>query len=267
MEKRLPNIYNWMRNFFTLTNSPHGQAQNYKAIDTAKGRLYAPFDGTKIVRVYKKRRWHKVAKKMTWQDSFFDVRLPNGAILQCVHGSPLGKEGKVFRAGQIMGRNVAYYSNVDGARQDHWHTAIKVNGRWDYAVAYMSMNTKPRPVPGGSSGKWNRRISYGNKYLIFGSKEKMITPRLGQNKKIELKLQSKVDGLRIRKKPTTTSKVVGILNKGEVFVTGAMNRGEVIGKNKWWYAIGRKKGWVSGFYLRQINLSIVDHIKSILPFN
>lgn len=147
---KLPNIFGG--NEVLLTQSPHGAAQNYKALDTVARPLYTPFDGCKTSRVFG-----------SGQQRYFNLTLPDESYLQCVHGIPI-KENHVFNAGEVFGETVKHYTN--GIDTSHWHIAINVKGKgWDVVLNYLDRSTQIKLIPGFSSLHWKYWSTWEDLYL------------------------------------------------------------------------------------------------------
>lgn len=150
--RKLPNIFGGSE--ITLTQAPHGKSQNYKAIDVAPGPLYAPFDGCKTSKTYS-----------SGQQSYFNLTLPDGSYLQCVHGVPV-KENHEFKEGEVVGNTVPY------SKGDHWHIAINVIDKgWDVILNYLDQSSTIKLIPGFSSRHWSYWSTWEDLYLNIKSKK------------------------------------------------------------------------------------------------
>ena len=142
---KLPNIFQVNR--FVLTQSPHGASQSKQAIDTIACPLITPFDGCEVTRFVE-----------AGYDSFFDLRLPNGDLIQCVHGRPTKEVGSTFSKGEIFGQPWR-------GKDEHWHIAIKVKGTWKNILNYIERNFTIYLMEGFRSQHWKNWDTYLDEYL------------------------------------------------------------------------------------------------------
>jgi hypothetical protein len=147
---KLPNIFGG--NTIYLTQSPHGANQNYKAIDVLPKDLITPFDGCKTSITYG-----------TGGGRWFNLTLPDGSIIQCVHGVPT-RQNSEFKKGEIFGKAVPYSNG------DHWHIAIRVAGIWRVILDYIDQTNNIELVGNFKSQHWKNWSTWQDLYLDIKQK-------------------------------------------------------------------------------------------------
>lgn len=235
-----------------LTQSPHG-VQDKKAIDTNNRVLYAPYHiEIRASEYHHIRRYHKVAKVYTEQDTWFDIRvLDTNAIIEAAHGKPyrLG----IFKPGEPIGEYVPYYNNTTGKRADHWHTAIKVDNIWDVILNYIKRTNTIKLFGSPFNPKWAMWPTYSDKELLLLSKPEMVKLQKG----LQIKTLNS-EPMYLRKEPRTGPDYGRIVPGNTIYNVVVVAQGEKVSQNgrtiDTWYQINVNGliGYVNGCWTDEL---------------
>lgn len=201
---------------------------------SSKSKLLAPLD-CEITRVTVK------PKK---QDSYFFIKLPEGSEIFVLHALPV-RSGK-FKQGEVICNEALPYYNSKGQREDHYHSMIKVNNKWQVLLDYVR-----RDLPlyfwvyGQTHYKWTNWNTYTDRQLVIINNNEMVKLQLP----IQIQTTNTTD-LNIREQPTTSSKIINKIPTSTAFTTDIVATGDDVGGNKTWYGV--LGGYISGAFVKEI---------------
>lgn len=214
--------------FLIISQSPHGNNQNGKAMDFAHLKGNAPAPG-KVIQRY---------PQSDPQLNYFTFGQDNWE-LQCVHTDPVRPVGSSANTGEPLWKST----------WNHVHLTIKISSKWEYALSCLDWDSVPV--------YW---LKEGQKHPVWTNKSTYpsieLPPYPIQNTEmVNLQLPIKcvstntVD-MNIRKEPTTKSEAIGKMPPSTPWQTQKVARGEAVEGVDTWY--GFSGGFVSGKYVREL---------------
>lgn len=231
------------------TQSPHGEYQGGKAMDSKRGFLEADINSYEVRAVN-----YQVPRHQTW----FDLHIPvisGYAFYRIVHAEPL-KMG-TFKKGERIAKSI-YYTDKNGWDNSHFHVALNINGKWFEPAAAI-----PKTVPmywvnkPGKHKIWTNHATYPDVYLDI--KSDIIEEMVQLQKPIQVQVTGVSEGktLLVRPEPNTNKAATGKLKHNEKFSTKKIARGQNIdGVNTWYYFSGSTvKGYVSGKFIKELGIN------------
>lgn len=233
------------KNGIAITQSPHGSWQEGNAMDLVNHgsdkELKAPFSGT-ITKTYNLGG----DNRGFWLEGDCDGTYIEQLFHHCQNYYPYGAK---LEKGQIMGTY-----NIPNYLAKHVHTAIKVNGKYDIYLNYVSRTNKLyNGYPEGSQGykeieKWTKWSKYSNKNINCKNDNMVdkLKVQVRKNKYIKFPIKVIADELILRSRPRSNSKNLGMIKKGDKFNPNKfVLDGEEIDGNSTWFYLDTKKGWIS----------------------
>lgn len=186
----------------------------------------------------------RVTVKPKKQDSYFFIKFFDGSEQFVLHALPV-RSGS-FKQGDVICNEALPYYNSKGQREDHYHSMIKVNNKWQVLLDYVR-----RDLPlyfwvyGQTHNKWSNWATYTDRYLISINNTEMV--KLQNTIKIQT---TNTTELNVREQPTTSSKIINKIAGATTFNTDIVATGDDVSGNKTWYGV--LGGYISGAWVKEI---------------
>ena len=228
---KLGNIFKG--NSIVIAQSPHGKAQNYKAMDlygTSPDRysIIAPAAG-RILRVYS-----------AGKQSLFDFG-DKDWFIQFVHCVPTISKNTIVEKGALIGVMVK-------VPPIHTHIAINVKGSWGILLSYMDQGIKLLSENGKPPTVWQNWNTYPDKKLFINNSPMVKAVQLPDLYKLT---STNTTTFNIRLEPFKNALDIGDVPSGYTWEGNIYAVGENIqGNTSWWQVIvpaGQPNAGVVGY--------------------